>query len=122
LLNFQFDPAACAVALGWPGATVEDTAVHLTPDGAVARDPAGHPVRLLTDLDGAAFNSHWLDTIECLTSARRPADRVRDHRVRADPGRHQREGRGCDLAVGALVFLYFLLTGRSRELTIGEGA
>jgi len=26
------------------------------------------------------------------------------------------------LAVGALVFLYFLLTGRSRELTIGEGA
>ena len=25
-------------------------------------------------------------------------------------------------AVGALVFLYFLLTGRSRELTIGEGA
>jgi amino acid transporter len=25
------------------------------------------------------------------------------------------------LAVGALVFLYFLLTGRSRELTIGEG-
>ena len=89
LLNFQFDPAACAVALGWPGATVEDTAVRLTPDGAVARDPAGYPVRLLTVLDGAAFNSHWLDTIECLTSARRPADRVRDHRVRADPGRHQ---------------------------------
>jgi hypothetical protein len=26
------------------------------------------------------------------------------------------------LAAGALVFLYFLLTGRSRELTIGEGA
>jgi hypothetical protein len=26
------------------------------------------------------------------------------------------------LAVGTLVFLYFLLTGRSRELTIGEGA
>lgn len=26
------------------------------------------------------------------------------------------------LAVGALVFVYFLLTGRSRELTIGEGA
>ncbi len=26
------------------------------------------------------------------------------------------------LAVGGLVFLYFLLTGRSRELTIGEGA
>jgi hypothetical protein len=26
------------------------------------------------------------------------------------------------LAVGACVCLYFLLTGRSRELTIGEGA
>jgi hypothetical protein len=26
------------------------------------------------------------------------------------------------LAVGACVYLYFLLTGRSRELTIGEGA
>ncbi|HEY7103973.1 MAG TPA: hypothetical protein VH573_20235 [Mycobacteriales bacterium] len=26
------------------------------------------------------------------------------------------------LAVGALVFVYLLLTGRRRELTIGEGA
>ena len=26
------------------------------------------------------------------------------------------------LAVGAGVFLFYLLTGRSRELTIGEGA
>lgn len=69
LLNFQYDPAACAIALGWPGATVADTAVRLRPDGALDRDPTGHPVRLVTALDGAAFNNHWLDTIQSLPTA-----------------------------------------------------
>lgn len=64
LLNFQYDPAACAVALGQVPATVEHTAVRLRPDGGLDRDPSGHPVRLVTSLDGAAFNSHWLDTLD----------------------------------------------------------
>ncbi len=66
LLNFQYDPAACAVALGWPGATVEQTAVRLRSDGALGRDPTGYPLSLVTAIDGAAFNGHWLDTVESL--------------------------------------------------------
>ena len=69
LLNFQYDPAACAVALGQIRATVEDTAVRVRPDGALDRDPTGHPVRLVTTLDGTAFNDHWVDTIDSLTTA-----------------------------------------------------
>jgi inosine-uridine nucleoside N-ribohydrolase len=69
LLNFQYDPAACAIALDRVRATVEDTAVRLRPDGGLDRDPAGHPVRLVTEIDGAAFNSHWLDTVQTLAIA-----------------------------------------------------
>ena len=49
--------------------SAEHTAVRLRPDGALDRDPRGHPVRLITSLDGAAFNAHWLDTITALTTA-----------------------------------------------------
>jgi inosine-uridine nucleoside N-ribohydrolase len=69
LLNFQYDPAACAVALGWPGATVEETAVRLRLDGGLDRDPDGHPVRLVTAVDGPAFAAHWLDTVEAVVGA-----------------------------------------------------
>lgn len=62
-LNFQYDPAACAVALGRPIATTEDSAVRLRPDGGLDRDPAGHPVRLVTAVDGPAFAADWLSTV-----------------------------------------------------------
>ena len=68
LLNFQYDPAACAVALGWPGVTTEQTLLVLRPDGSLARDPAGQPARLVTAIDGAAFADHWLTTVETLAS------------------------------------------------------
>jgi inosine-uridine nucleoside N-ribohydrolase len=67
LLNFQYDPAACAAALGWPGATVEETAVILRPDGGLTRDPAGHRVRMVTAVNGPAFAAHWLESIEAIT-------------------------------------------------------
>jgi inosine-uridine nucleoside N-ribohydrolase len=63
LLNFQYDPAACAVALGRVRATEEETAVRLRLDGGLDRHPDGHPVRLVTGIDGAAFAVHWLDTV-----------------------------------------------------------
>ena len=62
-------PSGLAVALGQIRATVEDTAVRVRPDGALDRDPTGHPVRLVTTLDGTAFNDHWVDTIDSLTTA-----------------------------------------------------
>jgi hypothetical protein len=66
LLNFQYDPAACAVALGWPGVTMEDTRLALRPDGSLARDPAGQTARLITSIDGAAFAEHWMTTVQTL--------------------------------------------------------
>jgi hypothetical protein len=81
------------------------------------------PLVYLVGLIAMIFTRHSQAQPELPDAPGRAVDRVRDHRIRADPGRHQREGRGVVwLAVGALVFVYFLLTGRSRELTIGEGA
>ncbi|HEY6745793.1 MAG TPA: nucleoside hydrolase [Mycobacteriales bacterium] len=66
-LNFQYDPAACAVALGRALATTEATAVRLRPDGGLDRDPGGHPVRLVTSVDGPAFAAEWLAAVAPLS-------------------------------------------------------
>src|SRR5437763_3908942 len=58
LLNFHYDPVACAVALGWPGAVVEEVRLRLVHDGDLVRfqpDPAGRPIRMLADLDAGSF-------------------------------------------------------------------
>ncbi len=67
LLNFQYDPVTCAVALGWSGATVAE--MRLTPvrEGRILRfepDEAGRPVRVVTDIDGTAFAARWLRAVE----------------------------------------------------------
>ena len=67
LLNFHYDPIACAVAVGWSGATVED--VRLQP---VRRDdvlsfhpnPEGRPIKVVIVVDGAAFRETWLSAVE----------------------------------------------------------
>jgi hypothetical protein len=69
LLNFQHDPLACAVALGWDCATVSD--VELAPterDGQVVLEPAaGGPVRrLVTEVDARAFEERWLEAVRAL--------------------------------------------------------
>jgi purine nucleosidase len=74
LLNFQYDPVACAVALGWAGATVEN--VRLRPvlqDRVLAfqQDPAGRPIRVVVDVDGVAFRETWLNAVEAAV-ARQP--------------------------------------------------
>jgi hypothetical protein len=69
LLNFQHDPLACAVALGWDCATVSD--VEFAPverDGQLVLEPAaGGPVRrLVTAVDARAFEEQWLETVRAL--------------------------------------------------------
>jgi purine nucleosidase len=67
LLNFHYDPVACAVAVGWSGATVED--VRLQP---VQRDdvlsfhpqPEGRSIKVVLAVDGAAFRETWLAAVE----------------------------------------------------------
>jgi purine nucleosidase len=67
LLNFQYDPVACAIALGWSGATVED--IRLRPvqrDGALffQPHPEGRPTRVVLDVDGAAFRETWMSAVK----------------------------------------------------------
>jgi purine nucleosidase len=67
LLNFQYDPVACAVALGWSGATVEDIRVRPMRMGDVLSfqpHPEGRSTRAVLDVDGAAFRETWLSAVE----------------------------------------------------------
>ncbi len=74
LVNFHWDPVTCAVALGWPGATVER--MRLRPaydaDGALRFEPdgEGRPAGVVTDVDGAAFTGYWLARV---AAAQRPS-------------------------------------------------
>ena len=73
LLNFHYDPVTCAVALGWPGATLEEMRLQPVLDGGVLRfqrDASGRPARVVTAIDGDAFSEMWLGRIEGL---RRPS-------------------------------------------------
>ncbi|MET0666381.1 MAG: nucleoside hydrolase [Acidimicrobiales bacterium] len=69
LLNFHWDPLTAAVAVGWPGATLER--VRLRPrfvDDALAfvRDESGPAHRIITAVDAAAFAETWLEAVERL--------------------------------------------------------
>lgn len=67
LLNFQYDPVAAAVAVGWPGATVVAERLRPVLAGDVlhfAPDPAGRPARVLTEVDGPAFAEAWIEAVE----------------------------------------------------------
>ena len=67
LLNFHYDPVACAIAVGWPGAVIEDARLRLeAADGGLwfRADPHGRPVRVLVAVDGEEFAQAWLTAVE----------------------------------------------------------
>lgn len=67
LLNIHWDPVACATALGWPGASVDEMTLTPVIEDEVLRfvpDPSGRPVRVLVDVDGPAFGEVWLAAVE----------------------------------------------------------
>ena len=67
LLNFHYDPAACAVALGWSGAAVEEMRLQSVLDGEVLRfesHPQGRLTRVVVDLDGESFTERWFSAVE----------------------------------------------------------
>ena len=73
LVNFHYDPLACAVALGWPGAVVEAMRLRVALEDSVVRlydDPGGQAVRVVVDVDGAAFTQTWLQAVR--TACERP--------------------------------------------------
>jgi inosine-uridine nucleoside N-ribohydrolase len=74
MINFQHDPLACAVALGWEGATVETLPLSLEMEGQWLHeriDAGGRPTRVVTRVDREQFNAFWLNTV---TSRPTPAD------------------------------------------------
>lgn len=67
LLNFHYDPVACAVALGWSGAVTAFMNLRPVFDGILLRfEPVddGKAVRVVLDVDGSNFADTWLTAIE----------------------------------------------------------
>jgi purine nucleosidase len=66
IINFQHDPLACAVALGWDGVTVETLPLALERQGDWLReriDIRGRRLRVATGVDQERFSDFWLRTM-----------------------------------------------------------
>ncbi|MEJ7630855.1 MAG: nucleoside hydrolase [Nocardioidaceae bacterium] len=72
LVNFHWDPVACAVALGWEGARLDDVRVRPERrDGAMPliRSPHGRQARVVVDVDGEVFTECWSTAVEAAQRA-----------------------------------------------------
>ena len=67
IINFQHDPLACAIALGWrEGVGIETVPLRLETSESwpyEIPDSDGIPTRLVTKIDGNAFNEYWCDIL-----------------------------------------------------------
>jgi inosine-uridine nucleoside N-ribohydrolase len=67
IINFQHDPLACAIALGWhEGVEIESVPLKFeVQDNWLYEIPApsGIATRLVTKIDGNAFNQYWCDIL-----------------------------------------------------------
>jgi purine nucleosidase len=67
LINFQHDPLAVAIALGWrDGVEIETLPLVIgEQDGLLTEtvDPSGRPMRVVKAIDGPSFNQFWLDQV-----------------------------------------------------------
>jgi inosine-uridine nucleoside N-ribohydrolase len=66
IINFQHDPLACAVALGWDGVTRGRTHVRTEMRDGWLYEQAGATGRVMnvvTAVEGARFNDLWLQTV-----------------------------------------------------------
>lgn len=73
LVNFHWDPVACALALGWPGTVTGERGLRPVLDGDVLRfepDDAGRMTRILLDVDGADFAETWIGAVEAAQAGR----------------------------------------------------
>jgi hypothetical protein len=71
LLNFQYDPLACAVAAGWEGVTVEELPVVGRLAGGLLRlsiEDRAPKRRIVTDVDAQAFDAAWVDAVLRMSS------------------------------------------------------
>lgn len=63
-INFQHDPLAAAIAVGWrQGIEIDEIPLEWGIEGgwlSMRRDPEGTPTRVVTGVDGPALNEAWL--------------------------------------------------------------
>lgn len=66
-INFQHDPLACAIALGWrEGVEIREIPLKSEiRDGWLCHtiDPSGKPTRVVTRVNGARFDAFWLSMV-----------------------------------------------------------
>jgi hypothetical protein len=67
IINWQHDPLACAIALGWD-AGVAISEIPLTFEERAGWlhekiDPGGKPLRVVTSIDAGRFNEFWRKTV-----------------------------------------------------------
>lgn len=66
-INFQHDPLACAIALGWnDGVEIRKVPLKSKIESGWLRqtiDPAGKPTNLVTRVNGERFSEHWLSIV-----------------------------------------------------------
>ena len=67
IINFQHDPLACAIALGWDeGVEVSELPLKLeVADGFLRQsiEEGGRATKVVTKVDGARFSEFWLDAV-----------------------------------------------------------
>lgn len=67
IINFQHDPLACAIALGWrEGVEIEEVPLVLKVEEGWLTErihPDGKPFRVVKRIDGNSFNEFWLDIV-----------------------------------------------------------
>lgn len=67
IINFQHDPLACAIALGWDeGVEISELPLALEEKDSWLYErvaEGGKPTRVVTRVDGAAFSEFWLSTV-----------------------------------------------------------
>lgn len=67
LLNFHYDPLACAVAVGWDGVMVEELelAARQEDDGSLAfpEEAGGRKTLVVTGVDGPRLEEEWLRAV-----------------------------------------------------------
>ncbi|MFL5796824.1 MAG: nucleoside hydrolase [Actinomycetota bacterium] len=66
LLNFQYDPLACAVAAGWDGIAIEEIPTLLERRGDrlwMVRRRGAAPLRVVTAVDAPRFEEAWLEAV-----------------------------------------------------------
>ncbi|HLO28356.1 MAG TPA: nucleoside hydrolase [Anaerolineales bacterium] len=72
IINFQHDPLACAIALGWDdGVEIEELPLLLEQkDGWLTEriHSSGRPIRVVTKINAEHFNEFWIDKIMKRTS------------------------------------------------------